>query len=236
MKLAWTTSARSFLACAGGSEAIIEARRDGLVQLGEEVAVAAEGDVHRRVAHPGLYGLGVAALGDGHAGVAEVVEPAAHTDPIKSGLEVALLEARREQRAAGLVREHQRVETGLGIALEVLGQDLGSHRGDRDRPEQIGLLSLRTLVPVMQALAVTRSLNFLNAEALGAALLLGATIAVSVDAPLLRAGATDLAVDYRLLARAPVAGSDDFEPPQAAPVRTLCPARRRPLQRPSASR
>lgn len=67
-------------------------------------------------------------------------------------------------------------------------------------PEQIGLLSLRTLVPVMQALAVTRSLNFLNAEALGAALLLGATIAVSVDAPLLRAGATDLAVDYRLLA------------------------------------
>lgn len=66
-------------------------------------------------------------------------------------------------------------------------------------PDQIGLLSLRTLVPVMQALAVSRPLNFLNAEALGAALLLGATIAVTVDAPLLRTGATDLAVDYRLI-------------------------------------
>jgi hypothetical protein len=66
-------------------------------------------------------------------------------------------------------------------------------------PEQIGLLSLRVVVPVMQALAVTRPLNFLNAEALGAALLLDATIAVTVDAPLLRAGASDLAVDYRTI-------------------------------------
>lgn len=66
-------------------------------------------------------------------------------------------------------------------------------------PEQIGLLSLRTVVPVMQALAVSRPLNFLNAEALGAALLLDAAIAVTVDAPLLRAGATDLVVDYRVL-------------------------------------
>lgn len=66
-------------------------------------------------------------------------------------------------------------------------------------PEQVGLLSLRVVVPVMQALAVSRPLNFLNAEALGAALLLDATIAVTVDAPLLRAGAHDLAVDYRLV-------------------------------------
>jgi hypothetical protein len=68
-----------------------------------------------------------------------------------------------------------------------------------DLPDQIGLLSLRIVVPVMQALAVTRPLNFLNAEALGAALLLEASIAVTVDAPLLRAGATDLAVSYRLI-------------------------------------
>lgn len=67
-------------------------------------------------------------------------------------------------------------------------------------PEQIGLLSLRIVVPVMQALAVTRPMNFLNAEALGAALLLDASIAVTVDAPLLRAGASDLAVGYRLIA------------------------------------
>lgn len=68
-----------------------------------------------------------------------------------------------------------------------------------DLPDQIGLLSLRVVVPVMQALAVTRALNFLNAEALGAALLLDASIAVTVDAPLLRAGAADLSVGYRLM-------------------------------------
>lgn len=68
-----------------------------------------------------------------------------------------------------------------------------------DLPDQIGLLSLRTVVPVMQALAVTRPLNFLNAEALGAALLLDASIAVTVDAPLLRAGATDLSLTYHLI-------------------------------------
>ena len=68
-----------------------------------------------------------------------------------------------------------------------------------DLPDQIGLLSLRVVVPVMQALAVTRPLNFLNAEALGAALLLDASIAVTVDAPLLRAGAADLSVGYRLM-------------------------------------
>lgn len=92
-------------------------------------------------------------------------------------------------------------------------------RSLHELPEQIGLLSLRLVVPVMQAFAVSRfrpvrtahparqtvagsvarPLNFLNAEALGAALLLDATIAVSVDAPLLRAGATDLAVEYRVV-------------------------------------
>ena len=66
-------------------------------------------------------------------------------------------------------------------------------------PEQIGLLSLRFVVPVMRALAVARPLNFLNAEALGAALLLDAAITVTVDAPLLRAGAADLAISYGLL-------------------------------------
>ncbi|MEO5723262.1 MAG: hypothetical protein ABIQ39_15295 [Ilumatobacteraceae bacterium] len=67
-----------------------------------------------------------------------------------------------------------------------------------DLPDQIGLLSLRVVVPIMQVLTVTRPLNFLNAEALGAALLLDAAIAVTVDAPLLRVGAADLSVSYRL--------------------------------------
>lgn len=65
-------------------------------------------------------------------------------------------------------------------------------------PEEIGLMSLRVLVPVMQAIAVSRPLNFLNAEALGAALLLNAALVVTTDAPLLRAGAADLGIDYRL--------------------------------------
>ena len=68
-----------------------------------------------------------------------------------------------------------------------------------DLPDEIGLLSLRIVVPVMQALTVTRPLNFLNAEALGAALLLDASLVVTVDAPLLRSGAADLFVGYRLV-------------------------------------
>lgn len=68
-----------------------------------------------------------------------------------------------------------------------------------DLPDEIGLLSLRIVVPVMQALTVTRPLNFLNAEAHGAALLLDASLVVTVDAPLLRSGAADLFVGYRLV-------------------------------------
>lgn len=64
-------------------------------------------------------------------------------------------------------------------------------------PEEIGLLSLRVLVPVMQALRVRRPLNMLNAEALAVALLLDASITVSTDSPLLRSGAADLEVDYQ---------------------------------------
>lgn len=63
-------------------------------------------------------------------------------------------------------------------------------------PEEVGLLSLRVVVPVMRALTVSRPLNFLNAEALGAALLLDATIIVTTDAPLLRAATRELAVGY----------------------------------------
>ena len=66
-------------------------------------------------------------------------------------------------------------------------------------PDYIGLLSLRVVVPVMHALTVQRPVNFLTAEALGAALLLDASIVVSTEAPLLREGCTDLAIDYRLV-------------------------------------
>lgn len=68
-----------------------------------------------------------------------------------------------------------------------------------DLPSNIGLLSLRVLVPVMQSLRVQRPLNMLNAEALAAAVVLDAPLVVSVDSDLLRSGAQDLAVDYRVV-------------------------------------
>ena len=68
-----------------------------------------------------------------------------------------------------------------------------------DLPAEVGLLSLRFTVPVMQALRVRRPLNMLNAEALAAAVLLDASLVVSVDSALLRSGAADLAVDYTVV-------------------------------------
>ncbi len=65
-------------------------------------------------------------------------------------------------------------------------------------PDQIGLLSLRSVVPVMRALRVRRPLNMLNAEALAAALVLDASVVVTTDSPLLRSGAADLEVHYQL--------------------------------------
>ena len=66
-------------------------------------------------------------------------------------------------------------------------------------PEWIGLIGPRVLVPVMADLAVHRQPNLLTAEALAAALVTEATICVSVDSPLLRSGAADLEIGYRLV-------------------------------------
>jgi hypothetical protein len=89
----------------------------------------------------------------------------------------------------------------LSGRLAALGAD------DRDRvlwslrelPDEIGLLTSRTVVPVMLALRVRRALNMINAEALAVALLTGGTVMVTTDAPLLRSGADDLGVSYRLI-------------------------------------
>lgn len=67
-------------------------------------------------------------------------------------------------------------------------------------PDEIGLLSLRVVVPVVQALRLSGTLNFLNAEAIGAAILLGATITVTVDTPLLRQAAAEVAVPFEVRA------------------------------------
>ena len=53
-------------------------------------------------------------------------------------------------------------------------------------PDEIGLLTSRTVVPVMLALRVRRPLNMLNAEALAVALLAGAELIVTTESPLFR--------------------------------------------------
>ena len=66
-------------------------------------------------------------------------------------------------------------------------------------PARIGLLSMRRLVPVMAALP--GQLNLLTAEAVAAAVVLGARIAVSTAPPLLTAAASsvDIFVDVVIL-------------------------------------
>lgn len=63
-------------------------------------------------------------------------------------------------------------------------------------PEGIGLLHPRVVVPVMLALRVRRQLNVLSAEALAVAMLVEGELLVTIDAPVLRAGAEDLGVGY----------------------------------------
>lgn len=69
-----------------------------------------------------------------------------------------------------------------------------------DLPAEIGLIGLRTLVPVMRALRVSRPVNMLTAEALAAALALDADLFVLTDHPALRTGALELGLRYRSLA------------------------------------
>jgi hypothetical protein len=65
-------------------------------------------------------------------------------------------------------------------------------------PEDIGLLSLRDIVPIMSELASAHRLNLLSLEALGAAVHLGAALAVASenDGPLLRKAAAVHGLSY----------------------------------------
>lgn len=69
-------------------------------------------------------------------------------------------------------------------------------RGLNELPEQIGLLSLRKLVPVMSLLDIGQPLNQLSAEALAACVVLEASLVVTTDSPMLRAGADVLELAY----------------------------------------
>ena len=66
-------------------------------------------------------------------------------------------------------------------------------------PDWIGLVGPRVLIPIMAALETRRRPNLLTAEALALALLTTSVIIVTVDAPLLRAGAEDLGLAYRVV-------------------------------------
>ena len=66
-------------------------------------------------------------------------------------------------------------------------------------PPQIGLISLRHLVPVMTRLPLERRLNFLTAEAVAAARMLDAQIQVSVESPLLSEACQVLGIDLEVL-------------------------------------
>jgi hypothetical protein len=66
-------------------------------------------------------------------------------------------------------------------------------------PDVIGLISYRTVVPVMVALRVSRLLNMLTAEALAVALITSSRLLVSVESPLLRLGANDLEIPCTVL-------------------------------------
>lgn len=86
----------------------------------------------------------------------------------------------------------------LSRRLQNLSVEQQRERVD-DLPEWIGLIGARQLVPVMAALDTSRTLNMLAAEALALGVVTQSTIAVAVDAPLIREGCRELGLSYRLL-------------------------------------
>ena len=105
----------------GFIERATERLGDGLVQFGEQVAVSVEGHVDRRVTHPRLDRLGVGTGRNGkcHTRVPQVVESARHSGRDLRLGEVVRQEARRRERIARSVGEHQGIWTRLRERLEV---------------------------------------------------------------------------------------------------------------------
>jgi hypothetical protein len=69
----------------------------------------------------------------------------------------------------------------------------------RDLPLNVGLIHHRVTVPVMLELRVRRPLNMINAETLAVAVIVGGSVVVSTDGPLLREGALDLGLNYQVV-------------------------------------
>ncbi len=70
----------------------------------------------------------------------------------------------------------------LSGRLDALGREArdAALESIRRLPDEVSLLSLRTVAPVMATLRVRRALNMLNAEALAVALVTGAELRVAV--------------------------------------------------------
>lgn len=68
-------------------------------------------------------------------------------------------------------------------------------------PDDVGLLSLREIAPVMAELSSVHRLNVLSLEALGAAVHLGADVLVALenDGPSLRAAVTSVGLEYSVV-------------------------------------
>lgn len=97
-----------------------------------------------------------------------------------------------------LGRALARPSTGaLSRAMAALAEAEQVHlkRALEELPEQVGLLGLRRLVPIMSALP--GQVNLLTAEAVAAAALLGAEIVVSTESDLLDATARMVGVAVR---------------------------------------
>lgn len=97
---------------------------------------------------------------------------------------------------------HDRTLTGaLSSAIGALPPDRRARvqTGLEALPQEVGLLGMRRLVPVMRRLDVGRRLNFLTAEAVAAAVILRGALRVTTESRLLRDASRALAIDHQLV-------------------------------------
>lgn len=92
--------------------------------------------------------------------------------------------------------------SGTGTLSRRLARFPESLRRERidSLPDWVGLLGPRLVVPVMATIATRRQPDALTAEALAVAVITDGSLVVSTDSPLLRSGAGDLGIEYRILA------------------------------------
>lgn len=92
--------------------------------------------------------------------------------------------------------------TGDGTLSRRLSQLPDDFRRERidNLPDWVGLLGPRMVVPVMASIITRRRPNVLTAEALAVAVVTESWLVVSTDSKLMRDGAGDLGVEYRVLA------------------------------------